>query len=243
MRSLPLLVLLAGCPHRPPAAPPVAAAALFRPGRYDYVELESHAGLPPMRNVVTETWSEAPDRVAPPELGGQVWVVENWGLPPLPPGTPPDAARPVLLGTTLYAMGPKGLAHYAFERGGDVRTYEPKTALPAEVAVGASWSGTHGGGLEQNTQTCTAEPTPFCAEGIAVACETRWTDRAVWMRHHWCVGVGWVGYEAVRVANGVATTSWSEEVTRDGEALPAVEIARRPMPEVVVHRVPTETVQ
>ncbi len=240
MRPLPLVALLAGCPHRPPAAPALAASTLFRPGRYDYVELESHAGLPPMRNVVTETWSKAPERLPPPELGGEVWLVENWGLPPLPPGTPPDAAQPVLLGTTLYAMGPQGLAHYAFERGADVRTYAPKFVLPAEVGPEVTWSGTHGAGLDQNTQTCAVEATPFCAAGVAVACETRWADRAVWMRHHWCVDVGWVGYEAVRVANGVSTVSWSEEVARDGEPLPGVAIELRPVPEVVIHREPVK---
>ncbi len=229
---------LLGCPHRPPKVPEADAAALFVPGRYDYVELESHVGLPPIKNVVTETWTRATDRTPPPELPGEVWVVENYGLPPLPPGAEPQAAQPVMLGRTLYSMGPQGLAHYAFERGNDVRTYAPKFALPARVGPGVTWTGTHGAGLDQNTQTCEVEATPFCAGGVSVGCETRWADRAVWMRHHWCVGVGWVGYEAVRVANGASVISWSEEVTLEGRPLPSVDIGLRPVPEVVIHRTP-----
>lgn len=239
LRLAPLLAL-AACPKgRAPDVLEADAAALFAPGRYDYVELESHVGLPPMRNTVTETWTRAPDQAPPADLPGEVWLVENYGLPPLPPGTPADAAQPVLLGTTTYVMGERGLAHVAFRRGGDERTYAPKFALPAKVGPGVTWSGTHGAGMEQNTQSCAVEPTPFCAQGVAVACETRWPDRAVWLRHHWCVGTGWVGYEAVRVANGAAVVSWSEEVSKDGEPLPSVDIAQRPVPEVVVHKVPT----
>jgi hypothetical protein len=224
------------CVHHLPRVPELEASALFVPGRYDYVELESHLGLPPVSNVVTETWTRAPDQVAPDEAPGEVWVVDNYGLPPLPPGTEAMANKPVLLGRTSYSMGPKGLVHYSFERGNDVRTYAPKVSLPPRVGPRVTWTGTHGSGMDQNTQNCAVEPTPYCADGAAIACETRWLDRAVWMRHHWCVGVGWVGYEAVRVANGATTTSWSEEVTRDGQPLPTVEVARRPMPEVVIHR-------
>lgn len=229
-----LLALLAGCPHRPAPVPSLPAAALFRPGRYDYVELESHAGLPPVRTTVTETWSRAPDLAPPPALGGEVWRVDNYSL--VPDGPDPARVRPALVGTTRYAMGPSGLAHFAFQRGDALRTYAPKIALPPEVGPGVTWSGTHGEGADANTQSCGVEPTPFCGEGVAVACETRWSDRAVWMRHHWCAGVGWVGYEAVRVANGTSTVSWSEEVTRDGEQLPTVGIERRPVPEAVIRR-------
>lgn len=236
MRLAPFL-LLAACPHRPPTAaiPALDAASLFSPGRYDYVELESLAGLPPVKNVVTEQWTRAPEESAPAEFPGDVWRVENFGLPPLPPGTPPDAAEPQLLGTTTYVMGPQGLAHVAFRRGEQVRGYAPKVELPAKLGPGVTWSGDHGSGADRNTRSCGVEATPFCADGVAVACETRWEGRATWMRHHWCAGIGWVGYEAVRVANGAAVVSWTEEVAKDGETLPSVPIDRRPVPDVEIH--------
>lgn len=219
---------LAGCPKSPGASrvPTLEAADLFRPGRFDYEELTSVDGQAPTRDTVTEEWVEQPDVPPPAGFTGRVFAVDEFrtGLPP---------AR------TLWVSGDQGLGYFASvgPTGQEVR-YAPKVTLPPTVHTGLSWTGTHGEGASANERTCHVEPTPYCpAAGAAVTCETHWTaGGAVWMRQHYCEGLGWVGYEALTVRNGVTTRAWSEEATFEGQPLPLVGIELRPFPEVEVHQ-------
>lgn len=226
MRAAALALLLAGCPKAPGGkVPTIAAADLFVPGRFDYEELTSVEGQPPERDTVTEVWEEATDLTPPDGYPGTVYRVDEFRS-----GQPATG--------TLWVSGERGLGYFAsIGPSGQEARYAVKLALPPRVAAGVSWEGVHGEGASENTRSCHVEPTPYCpGDGAAVACETHWTGGgAVWMRQHYCKGVGWVGYEALSVRGGITTRTWSEEATLEGRPLPLVGIEQRPFPEIVVH--------
>ncbi len=220
IRSVAPLLLLAGCPKAGGRVPELGWEELFVPSRYDYSEITVPEGGDPIRTTVTETWTPNDEVPAPEGFPGAVWTVED----------APDDGPPTW---TLFVAGEKGLAYFAtIGHHGQVRSFAPKVLLPARIEGRASWEGSHGEGPGANTRSCHVEPTPYCEAGVAVACETHWTGRAVWMRQHFCRGLGWVGYESVSRVDGQTTLTWSEEATRDGEPLPLVGIELRPLPEV-----------
>ena len=119
--------------------------------------------------------------------------------------------------------------HYAFHDGMDWTFYEAKMELRDGLRVGEAWTSTHGGDGAQNERSCRVEKSPFCRDGLATACTTRWDKSMVWVRQHWCPEGGWRGMEArVWEEGSLALTTWSSDVVVDGIELDNVRLSRRP---------------
>ena len=121
------------------------------------------------------------------------------------------------------------VGHYAFNDGLDWTFYATKTELRDELRVGETWAATHGNEGNRNERTCRAEKSPFCRDGLATACTTRWDKSMVWIRQHWCPEGGWRGMEARVWRDGsLSMTTWTTDVVVDGVALDNVAMSRRP---------------
>jgi hypothetical protein len=198
------------------ARPPLEAVAAFAPPMaLAYVEHVSPGGLADVTVGVTETTVRS-DAEPPAGWPGPVWETTTVYA---------DGRRGQV---TRYVAGDRGVAWFATVAPDGVETrFEPKVALPAAVRPGDAWAGEHG----DHGRACEAGRTPFCRDGIATTCTTRWSDRATWMRQHWCRDLGWVGFELVTVGDsGAPVAFWSTGATRDGQPLPDVPIGRRPLP-------------
>jgi hypothetical protein len=132
----------------------------------------------------------------------------------------------------LYILGPDGWGHFAsqyMDRGW--QGYEAKIELPSLVSVGDIWSGSHGAGEDFNLRECQALPSVYCSAGLATECVTRKANTVVFLRQHYCAGVGWVGHEAMVVrSDDFAMEDWSAQVSIEGVAVPYAERAVRPLP-------------
>ena len=200
---------------------PIALAELVRlPVRYDYVEYTQTDDGPIEREDVHETFSKGarPDGIPAPE--GE--IVES-----LTHRDDPNAVD----SRGLFVVGSTGYGHFATLRPDGWTTYATKVELPPTVRPGDTWEGTHEEGPRRSTRTCEATSTPFCADGVATTCTTRWSNKAIWLRQHWCKGAGWVGFDALVLGESLTMRSWSGVVNRDGQPLPIAPMSRRPIPD------------
>jgi hypothetical protein len=219
------LWILAGC-----GAKPLPASSLYeQPSVVTYTEHQRFGDLPERTVAVQEATAVAPGVAAPQGWEGVVYetirAVDGREEGP----------------RTRAVAADHGVARFASARRGEWRGDDvPKVELPAKVKPGASWSAEHGEGGDRHQRRCQAEPTPFCDAGVAVACTTEWAARSVWMRQHYCADVGWVGFEAVAVADGQPpSVFWSTDAAKDGQALPAAGMEQRPVPAPEELRPPT----
>ena len=82
---------------------------------------------------------------------------------------------------------------------------------------------------------CDAVPTPFCADGVAVACVTLKVHHVTWVRNHWCPAEGHVGHEGLVAQVGAAPYwSWSSDPAREDQPLTNLPLSQRPTPDIEV---------
>jgi hypothetical protein len=204
-------VALCGCAHQAPApavitvAAPAVNPAADAPFVLRWTETQQFDLLPEPRTVEVEE-SWTPTVEAPPGgVAGTLWEVRTRRG-----AETAQNARMVTAADGLYRVDDGALL----------------LELPLGAAPGAEW---------EDHRSCAVQPTPFCAEGVAVACTTVVGARTIWLRQHWCAG-GWAGYEAVTTHPTQPTGRYfSRDVTRDGVAQPDAPLSARavPMPESV----------
>ena len=128
---------------------------------------------------------------------------------------------------TYSCRDAKGMGHFAgiYPGQGKRHVYEIKYELLSKTRVGQAWSGEHGEGEEKNQRSCRVEESRYCEKGVATVCVTERTqDRFIWLRHHYCVGQGWRGHDALMLAgNELIMRGWSSDVVVDGTAYPDAE--------------------
>ena len=201
-------VLLAGCPKKLAGADAVRTLAP-PPGvvEYDRYTVAGPFDLPVLRH--RETW-------VGPEARGELTLYEVETVDAT------DGASD-LLETVVVFYGPTG---YGFlgtldEDGSLVAWEPPQVVLPANPVVGETWSATHTKAGRVSERSCELMRAEHCEGGVVSVCESRREQSVVVLRDHFCPGQGWSGFEALQqVGSQPPLRMWSQEVLRDGVALP-----------------------
>lgn len=114
---------------------------------------------------------------------------------------------------------------------GTLQRWDPvQVVLPPDPKVGQIWEATHRKGPSVSVRSCEILASQGCEGGMVSVCESKRDGGTIVLRDHFCPGTGWAGFEALVVAaNQPPVRMWSEELERDGVAVPAFE--REPIPE------------
>lgn len=114
----------------------------------------------------------------------------------------------------LVAYGPAGLVDLGVFTGEVLELYVPfQVVLPAEPAVGATWTAEHVRGDRRTQRTVELVAGDLPGELVSVA-EIRRDDGVMVLRNRYVEGEGWVGYEAlVQVPGRPSLRLWSEALT------------------------------
>ncbi len=226
--SLATAALLFGCPKHPASSPEsfTAQELLRLDGTLRFEEFWERKGRGVSRSLVRQSYAARPDLSPPEELSGAVWEELREEVVPDRSGAP--AADWATLPSTLYVLGPDGWIYFAMTGDAADNSFEPKVQLPPVLSVGSRWSSESAVDDGVETRTCVAEATAACGEGrgVAASCTTLRPGRRIWVRNHYCVGLGSVGFEAVLERDGQVTRVWDVGATLDHEPLP-----RRPLSE------------
>ena len=212
-------ILLAACPkHEVPSASSFSASELLRlDAVYRYEEVWDRQGAGQRRMLSRQSYERRPDRLPPEGYEGVVWEARTEQVSSASGAGVVWEATP----STLFVLGPQGWVY--FEVLDDPpRPHEPKVQLPPTVSVGMRWSSEQTVDGEVETRACVAESTTACGEGsgLATTCTTLRPGRRIWLRNHFCVGLGNVGFEGVIEAKGRVSHVWDVGATLDGVPLP-----------------------
>lgn len=204
-----LLLLLLGCPHPGPLESPVARIWAPPPAEATYVRVAvaGPVDLPPVPFKVS--WS------VPTLVDGRVVVdVVEWDMS----GPEPEAREQI-----RHFYGPEGFGYLGTvdDSGALVRWDPPQVVLPPRPAVGDTWSATHTKGDRVSERTCEIQASSLCDDGLVSVCDSTFPEGRLILRDHFCPDVGWVGFEALRQAEGQPTVRfWTEDLRRDGVLIP-----------------------
>lgn len=115
-------------------------------------------------------------------------------------------------------IGPDGYAyHGTVVEGGELSLWSPsERVLPADPKVGAHWEQTHTKDGLTITRSCEVLTSELCGGGLVSVCDASSERGRTIVREHFCPGVGWSGYESMKVWDGHSERRWSEELVRDG---------------------------
>ena len=129
--------------------------------------------------------------------------------------------------TVRVFYGPAGYGFFGtVDEDGDVERWEPaQVVLPANPAIGDTWTATHTKGNRSSERSCEIMPASHCAGGIVSVCESRREIGVVVLRDHFCPAQGWVGFEALQsVGAQPPLRMWSETIARDGVPIPGIPV-------------------
>ena len=223
-------MLLASCARHPPAAPPDAAftraawsAHLVE--RYEYLDHSGHGSdLSAPDHIVERMTEECSPTVLPsgaPELGLSDPVACT------------HTREGALVQTTLRGTHRIGAVYVGRKpASGAWQFHTPRIAVPETFGLGDRWAARHDAGEQPQLRRCDAVATPFCDDGVALACVTLQIHHVTWTRNHWCPAEGHVGHEGLVAQVGTAPHwSWSSEPRRDGRPLTDLPLSQRPTPD------------
>lgn len=192
-------------------SPEVSPSPLLRfappPRRVRYVRCGDAGVFELPRVSLEETWADG-SAFRPESLEG-AWTLYRRTTRERVDGSPGPITE-----DALVAYGPDGLVDLGTFTGEVLELYSPhQVVLPAEPAVGASWSGTHQRGERTSTRSVELVAGEQPGELVSVA-EVRREDGVLVLRNRYVEGEGWIGYEAlVQVPGRPSLRMWSEGLT------------------------------
>ena len=225
-------LLTTGCPKKSPptgdTAPQFTQAAVLahRTQPYSWVE---HTGQGAQLDTPGSSIGRVSETCTPTALPDGAPSLDLTDIIACRTTHPDGTVRTSLHGT--HAVGAVYFAHRTDD--GPWRFHSPKVHVPQTFAIGDAWAARHGTPPDQQLRRCDAEPTPWCADGVATTCVTLKMHHVTWVRNHWCPAHGHVGHEGLVVRVGAEPYwSWSSDLERAGQTLPDLPITARPVPEL-----------
>jgi len=187
--------------------------------------------LPPIPTPLLR-WAPPPSRIRYARLGNagafdlpRVTLEERWQAPTLRDGrrtyrrvtwqTAPGDPR--IVEDALVGYGPDGLVDLGLFTDSGFSPYDPpQVVLPAQPAVGATWSGTHTRGDRTSERSCSLVACAEHRDCLVSVAEIRRPDGVLVLRSHFVQGDGWSGYEAlVQAPSRPTVRTWTEAVSRE----------------------------
>ena len=119
-------------------------------------------------------------------------------------------------------LGPDGFGYLGtVQADGSLQEWEPpELILPPDPVVGAKFTTKSKKGERTVERSCELLASDLCNGGIVSVCEAADEHGTTVMREHFCPGVGWSGYESLRVFDGHSEKRWTEDLVRDGVSVP-----------------------
>jgi len=209
---LGLVVLSTGCPRHPPAP--------------------TWGGTDAVR-----TWAKAPavveyvrvnmaDEMALPDKP----LRAEWNGPAVVDGrllydviTYDITEQPIVVEAVRHFYGPEGFGYLGtLLEDGTLEAWDPpQVVLPPDPHVGQTWAATHLQGERSSDRSCEISDSDLCDGGLVSVCDSVLPEGRIVLRDHFCPEVGWAGFEALVLRDGVPTVRmWSTQVVVDGTALP-----------------------
>lgn len=130
-----------------------------------------------------------------------------------------DAEGAKVRDTTRVFYGPEGYGYLEAQDSAKLWLGwdPPQLVLPADPALGATWTTSHVRGGKSSERTCELQPNDRCLGGVIAVCESRVEAKRRVFRDFFCPDVGWTGFEALQVAPEGQVRIWSTDVVVDGK--------------------------
>ncbi len=128
-------------------------------------------------------------------------------------------------------QGEKGDGYYAVSvNGGPEQRFATKIQLPPTMMAGDSWAAVHEGSGSPSYRSCEVRPPTVCEEGIDLECVTKFDNRTVWIRDHYCLGEGWMGQVSVLAFDDRGEVTRSVDIVSNGKSKRDVSQLEHPLP-------------